>query len=209
MTRFTERRARGLPRLSLLRARAWAAGVGVREGRTPAPGWPGPREGPRRGARRAIVWAGAPGAVVVCVRGRSFVRRRLPRAGRPPGLGVARVWLCVLGTEEGKERTLLLISGLPRLPQPLTCTFLPQFPIYAFPASASQLPFSSSLDLSGLGIARCSREWTWKSFAHPGSKCFTSVVCRRCLNLRGAGKEKRTGASSNGRWSLHLRARAS
>jgi hypothetical protein len=63
--------------------------------------------------------------------------------------------------------------------------------------------------VSGLGIARCSREWTWKSFVHPGSRSFTSVVCRRCLNLQGAGKEKRTGASSNGRWSLHLRARAS
>lgn len=53
---------------SVLRARASAAGVGVRGGRTRAPGWPGPREGPRRGARRAIVWAGAPGAVVVCAR---------------------------------------------------------------------------------------------------------------------------------------------
>lgn len=42
--------------------------------------------------------------------------------------------------------------------------------------------------MSGLGIARCSRDWTWKSFTHPGSRSFTSVVCRRCLNLWGAGK---------------------
>lgn len=152
MTRFTELRARGLPRSSLLRARAWAAGVGVREGRTPAPGWPGPREGPRRGARRAIVWADAPGAVVVCARAELCAApapqsRAAARIGRS-----SRVAVCAGNRGgEGQDSTI----GFGSSPTPSVFNM-------HFPASVSHLCcpphlhpiFLSFLPgiLSGLGI---------------------------------------------------------
>lgn len=186
VTRFTERRARGLPRSSLLRARAWAAGVGVREGRTPAPGWPGPREGPRRGARRAIVWADALGAVVVCA------RAELCAAPAPQSRAAARI---------GRSSSVALCAGNPGGEgEDSTVDFgsspTPSAFNMHFPASISHLccpgiciPVSFLFFLgSCLGIVRCSKDWTWKSFSYPGSRSFTSVVCRRCLNLRGAGK---------------------
>lgn len=82
--------------------RVWVCAEGGprrRAGRDPARG--------RGGARAVLLCGPARRVQLSCVRGRSFVRRPLPGARRPPGLGVARVWLSVLGTAaEGRERAL-------------------------------------------------------------------------------------------------------
>lgn len=94
-----------------------------------------PGEGPRRGARRPIVWACAPASAVLCVRGRSFVCS--PALGSPAAVPIGRSSnvsvLCVLGKggeEKGENISLFpsyqaprarCIAGLPRASSPVAC----------------------------------------------------------------------------------------
>lgn len=154
-TRFTGPGARGLAVI----VRAPRAGLGCGRGcaRKADPGaWLAgtPRGAAAGRALCAIVWAGAPGAVVVCSRAELCAA---PAPWSPAAAGIGRsssVAQC--SGNGGGEEHFTLILGLPRLPQPLTCTFLPQFPISAAPAWVSQLPFSPSGTVSGLGIVRSS-----------------------------------------------------
>lgn len=128
--------------------RGAGAAAGLRSRRLPAPGLRlrvrectegGPRrragrdpgEGPRRGARRPIVWACAPASAVLCVRGRGFVcslARGSPAAapiGRSSSESVCV--LCVLGTGGGEgEAPTPPRSHLPRRQGVRGCAFLPR-----------------------------------------------------------------------------------
>lgn len=143
-----------------------------------AEGGPGRLADPRGAAAGralcAIVWAGAPGAVVVCSRAELCAA---PAPWSPAAAGIGRsssVAQC--SGNGGGEEHFTLILGLPRLPQPLTCTFLPQFPISAAPAWVSPLPFSPSGTVSGLGIVRSSGTGRGNHSLMLGADIFTSVA---------------------------------
>lgn len=206
-THFVERGAPGLAGSPLLHARAWAAGMGVRGGRTLALGWPGPGEGPRRGARRAIVWAGAQGAVVVCTRAELCAA---PAPWSPAAAGIGRsssVALCA-GDRVGKRRRVngdfgsSLTSAAFNMHFPASVSHL-RCPPHLHPGFLSLLPGT----VPGLGIERCSGT----GHGNHSSSEQIFYFCRHvedALTLQGAGKRGR-GASSYDRWSVHLRARAS
>ncbi|KAK2100576.1 hypothetical protein P7K49_021924 [Saguinus oedipus] len=100
--RRTSRGARGAGR-GALRSVAFASppgagrspGVGVRGGRTPAPGWPGPCRGAAAGCAPSYCVGVRAGSCCAARAGGALCAARVWGARRLPRLGVARVWPCV------------------------------------------------------------------------------------------------------------------